>query len=78
MINNKINYTNQKYVSSYILNNLNISMQKLLKKLENKTKNILNDNIENIDNLVKELLEREILLSTDLENIIGIENRNSI
>ena len=78
MINNKINYTNQKYVSSYILNNLNTSMQKLLRKLENKTKDILNNNIENIDNLVKELLDKEILLSNDLENIIGIENRNSI
>ena len=78
MINNKINYTNQKYVSSYILNNLNTSMQKLLRKLENKTKDILNNNIENIDKLVKELLDKEILLSNDLENIIGIENKNSI
>jgi ATP-dependent metalloprotease FtsH len=78
MINEKLNYTEKKYLSETLLNKLNTEMEYLLKNLNNKTKNIIEKNKENITTLANQLLENEILYCNDLEKILGINNKNSI
>jgi AFG3 family protein len=78
MFNKNYNYTNTKYISETVLAELNKESNKLVCRLEERVRELIESKKDVIKQLSQKLLDEDEIYNDDIEKIVGIKYKSTV